>query len=107
MIAVLVAIFASLLLAIGTVLQKKGLGKGSWKQVIFNKYWLLGALFAVISFLLYLYSLNIEKISVIQPIMVTNVAIILLINKLVLKEKIEHTDFAGVFIIIIGVMLIS
>jgi drug/metabolite transporter (DMT)-like permease len=60
-----------------------------------------------ISTVLYVYALSKERLFIVYPIIATSYIWTLFLSKIVLKEPVQLTSWAGVFLILLGVSLIA
>ena len=108
-IAIVSAIAATLVGAFGSLYLKKGakhFNLNILKQLK-NKNFLLGVLFFIISTVLYLYALSLERLSIVYPIVSVNYIWAVLISIKFLGEKMNKHKWLGVILITLGVLMIG
>ena len=99
---------AIVLLGISLFLQKySNVHSKSWFRLFTNPKWISAALLAFVSFVVYMYVLGGERISVVQPLMSLSIVIAMILSAVFLKEKIKKMDGFAFLLIIIGLFLIG
>lgn len=82
-----------------------------WRQILLsifkNWIWVLGAIFSFIGWVLHFQALTIGDITIVQPLMNTQVVIIVLIGVAILKEKLLPSEWLGIFILLVGAVILS
>jgi len=100
--------FSVLLLGVSLFLQKYANVKTrGWVRLFTSPVWIVGVLFAIGSFVLYMMALGGGKLAIIQPLMSLAIVVAMGLAAVFLKEKIAKTDIIGFVVILIGLVLIS
>jgi uncharacterized membrane protein len=77
------------------------------RQLLTNYHLIIGLAVYAVSTVLYIYALSKGQLSILYPIIATSYIWTLLFSKIVLKETVTLTGWAGVFFILLGVTLIA
>ena len=93
-------IFSSFCVCIGQLFWKISIDKNLIYLLIGFLLYGIGALFMIVAY-------KYGELSILQPILSSNYIFTIIFGSIVLHEKILVKDFIGIFIIIIGVILIS
>ncbi len=124
---VLLALIASLLIGISKPIQKRGLDElppmaddwwidnggiefGKVKKVVgilLNRYFLIGIFLFFVGWLIYLTSMSIGQISVVQPMLAVGNFWTILLGLLWLNEKLDRFEYIGITITIAGIFLLN
>ena len=77
------------------------------KKILKSKRWLFGSLLGLASFALYLFSLNMEKVSIVQPIINVSIIFVTVLDAVFLKEKITKLEMLSIAFVLLGITLVS
>ena len=69
--------------------------------------WFLGGIAALTGFIIYTVALNIYDVSIIKPLVNTNLLFTFIFAAIVFKERLSSIDWVGVGILILGILLIA
>ncbi|HMF33192.1 MAG TPA: DMT family transporter, partial [Candidatus Lokiarchaeia archaeon] len=113
--AIYLTLIVSLMNAVGFCLQRKGQtlipAKYSGFKLIIESIktplWLVGFLFVVGKMPLYIYSISIGDLSVVQPINATAILFIVIIGIFWLKETLSKWEITGMVAIVVGTIVIG
>lgn len=120
--AVLLALVVAVLWGFGNVFQKHGMSssfpKISLKNVVrqivpvirtlfTNWLWLVGSLMMLVGAGLYLVALGYGDVTIVQPILCLTVAVSAVVGVVWLKEKVSIIEWFGIFMVLVGVVLVS
>ena len=102
--SVLVAFLFSLSITI-----QKGTIKKDTKiiKMLTNKKWLLGSFVGAIGFVLYIYELSIEKLIIVQPIVASTIVFAIILEVVLLKNKISKIEIIASLLAFVGIILIG
>jgi drug/metabolite transporter (DMT)-like permease len=105
----LLTALAAFIGSIGQLEFKKGADNLQFdiKLLLTNHHLIFAVGLYCISTVLYVYALNKERLFLVYPIIATSYIWTLLLSKIVLKEPVGLTSWAGVFLILLGVSLIA
>ena len=78
----------------------------AWR-LITTPIWLLGGVAAIIGFLVYTVALNTYDVSVVKPLVNTNLLFTFILAYLVFKEKLTSMEWSGIGILIAGLLFIA
>ncbi|UCE12904.1 MAG: EamA family transporter [Candidatus Heimdallarchaeota archaeon] len=106
---------------VSAVLSKKGIIKigglrveRSWKMLVvtFGKLlstpvWLSGAILGILGFLVYLITLQHFELSVVKPLVNTNLAFTFILAYIFFKERLKITEWVGISGIILGMIILG
>jgi len=102
-----VVVLCSVMGGIAQILLKKGSNQFAPEQLLHN-YWLFAGLALYgISFLLYIFMLRFEKVTILYPIISLSYIWVMMLAAIFLAEPITFKKMVGSLIIIGGVMLIA
>lgn len=119
---VIVTILSCVLFSVGTAMQKHGistsfpkitlreLGKRGGEILLAlgkNWLWTVGVIFWFFGWVLHFQALGMGHISLVQPLMNSQIFVVVLIGVLILKEKIVPYEWLGVGILVGGAVLLS
>ena len=100
MIGIFFAFLSAIISGISSFLQKISLKKiNNWKQAIKSSKWLFSVSLVFISFYIFLFALKFERLVIIQPISYTSLFIIIILEVMVLKEKLNKYEILSVIFI--------
>ena len=107
MFAVVLMIVATLVGAIGSLYLKKGSGKFTLNpfQQLKNLPLVLGLFLSIISVVMYLFVLRIDKLSIIYPLTAFTYIWIAIFSVVFLGEKMNKNKVIGIALIILGIFL--
>lgn len=97
---ILLMLFSSICVCVGQLLWKLSKTKGMWIMLIGFAFYGVGALVMMVAY-------KYGKVSVLQPMLSLNYVLSIILAAYVLKEPITLVKCIGVFVIIIGVLLIA
>lgn len=117
--ALVIMLFYGVLSGSSAILLKKGiLNIGGtevtnfWKEIIptfisliKEKIWLIGAIFSLTGFLIYFIALNFFELSIVKPLVNTNLLFTFLLSAFYLKERMQISEWVGLVILIVGLLL--
>ena len=106
-IAILIVFIGSILSAIGALLLKKSSLNLSIKAIFKNKHLIMGLFFYSILTILFIYALKLEKLSLLFPLASITYIWVILLSSLILKEHITKFRMAGIFLIIMGIVIMG
>ncbi len=115
------AVLSAFLFGVGNLLQKKGLTQLPVLKIrdflknfihvianlIKNFYWLTGMIIGVLAWFIYVEALTMGDLIVVKPIINLNLGVIVFLSVLFLKEKLKKYETPLIFLIILGVLLLS
>lgn len=119
---IIITLLSCVIFSVGSAMQKHGMVtsfpklSGSkilkeWKQILIsifkNWIWVAGAVLSFIGWGLHFQALGIGDISIVQPLMNTQVLIIVLIGVAILKEKLLGMEWLGILILLGGAIALS
>jgi len=78
----------------------------AWR-LIKNRVWLCGGIAAIIGFLVYTVALNVYDVSVVKPLVNTNLLFTFIFAYLIFKEKLSYKEWFGIIILISGLLFIA
>jgi uncharacterized membrane protein len=108
MIGILLILLYAIVNSLGIFLQKIGLQKvRSWKDVIKSYKWVLGSLFFIPAYFLYVLALKYEKLSVVQTVGNFSILFLVILEIIFLKEKIKRHEFFALTLFFLGILLIG
>jgi drug/metabolite transporter (DMT)-like permease len=84
----------------------RDIGSAAWR-LITTPIWMLGGIIAIIGFLLYTVALNSYDVSVVKPLVNTNLLFTFAFAYFVFKEKLTRTEWCGVVILIAGLFFVA
>ncbi|MFX1506908.1 MAG: EamA family transporter [Promethearchaeota archaeon] len=84
----------------------RDVGPAAWR-LIRTPIWLLGGVAAIIGFLIYTVALNTYDVSVVKPLVNTNLLFTFILAYLVFKEKLTNIEWFGIGVLIAGLLLIA
>ncbi len=113
--AIVLTLIVAVMNAIGFVLQRKGLtlipAKFSGLKLIIESIktpaWLIGFLFVVGKMPLYIYSISIGSLSVIQPFNATAILFLVIFGIFYLRESLSKWEIVGIIALTIGTIVIG
>ncbi|HLC55347.1 MAG TPA: EamA family transporter [Candidatus Nanoarchaeia archaeon] len=107
--AVLLALGASVIGALGAVFLKRGASKTtfSYRKIYRNRSVGLGVILYGFSLLIFVFALRFENVSLLYPMVATAYIWIGLFSKWFLKEKMNSWKWIGVLMIVLGIVLIG
>ena len=76
-------------------------------SLIKNKKWILGLVSTIVGWLLFVKATNIGEISLIEPLMSAGDLFLILLAVLFLKERLTKAEWLGVFITVLGAIMLS
>jgi len=107
MIGEILALISSVLNALGTVIQKKGIEKAKRMRRVFkSRTWILGIVLSAVSFVIYFIALNFQRLSIVQPIVNSFLVFVPIFSYFILGEKISKTQAISILIILLGITLL-
>lgn len=107
MIDILLALLAAFLIGVSLFLQKSGVKKTFFKLFSSPK-WLLGTSLSAVSFFIYLYALRIGgRLIIIQPLVNVSVIFLVLLEIVILKNKIKKYEVLSLILFFIGIILLQ
>lgn len=77
------------------------------RRLITTPVWLLGGIAAIIGFIIYTVALNAYDLSVVKPLVNTNLLFIFIFAYLIFKEKLTPIEWLGVCVLIVGTLLMA
>lgn len=106
---------------VSAVLSKKGIIKigglrveRSWKifvqtfiKLLSTPVWLIGAILGILGFLVYLVALQHFELSVVKPLVNTNLAFTFILAYIFFKERLRMTEWVGIIGIILGMIFLG
>ena len=108
MIGIVLEIISAVVSGIGIFLQKLGLEKvKSWKDILKSYKWILGYSLFIPSLILYMIALKYERLSIIQPLSNLSIIVLVILEIMVLKEKIKKQEIFALILFFIGILLIG
>ncbi len=113
--------FYGILGGVSAVLSKKGIiqigglrVERSWKtflqtflKLLSTPVWLTGAILGIIGFCVYLIALQHFELSVVKPLVNTNLAFTFILAYIIFKERLKLTEWMGIFGIIMGMIFLG
>ncbi|MFX1282661.1 MAG: EamA family transporter [Promethearchaeota archaeon] len=113
--------FYGILGGVSAVLSKKGIiqigglrVERSWKiflqtflKLLSTPVWLTGAILGIFGFCVYLIALQHFELSIVKPLVNTNLAFTFILAYIVFKERLKLTEWLGIFGIIMGMILLG
>ena len=107
---IILSVAASILFGISVAMQKYGMAsmkKFSLKKMAKNGKWVLSIAIGIAGIILYLASLNMADLSLVQPISSLTFVIPVISGILFFKEKLRGVQWALLALVIIGIILVS
>ncbi|MEK6852950.1 MAG: EamA family transporter [Nanoarchaeota archaeon] len=106
--SILTVIFATIIGAFGAIFLKKASANFALKfSFLFNRNFLLGILFYSISTTIYLVALKFGELSILFPTVSTIYIWVSIFSQKFLNERMNKLKWLGIFIIILGVVLLA
>ncbi len=113
--------FYGILGGVSAVLSKKGIiqigglkVERSWKiflqtflKLLSTPVWLTGAILGIIGFCVYLLALQHFELSIVKPLVNTNLAFTFILAYIIFKERLKLTEWMGILGIIIGMIFLG
>lgn len=84
----------------------RDVGPAAWR-LITTPVWMLGGIAAIIGFLIYTVALNIYDLSVVKPLVNTNLLFTFIFAYIVFKEKLSSLEWFGIGVLIIGLFFVA
>ncbi len=84
----------------------RDVGPAAW-TLITTPIWLFGGIIALIGFLIYTVALNAYDVSVVKPLVNTNLLFTFIFAYIIFKEKLTRVEWAGIGILVVGLFLIA
>ncbi len=84
----------------------RDIGPAAWR-LITTPVWMLGGIAAIIGFLIYTVALNTYNVSVVKPLVNTNLVFTFVFAYIIFKEKLTRTEWCGVVILIAGLFFVA
>ncbi len=84
----------------------RDIGSAAW-SLITTPIWFLGGIAAIIGFIIYTVALNTYDVSVVKPLVNTNLLFTFIFSALIFKEKLTRVEWLGVCVLITGILLIA
>lgn len=78
----------------------------AWR-LITTPVWLMGGIVAITGFIIYTVALNVYDVSVVKPLVNTNLLFTFLFAYIIFKERLTRIEWGGIGILIIGILLFS
>lgn len=97
---------AALLIGIGLLMQKRGLERGL-KAALRSPIWLAGTVVGLGGFGLYILTLNIERVAIIQPMVSLSLLFVALAEIFMLGEKATLKEIGAICMFLTGILLIA
>ncbi|MFX0014935.1 MAG: EamA family transporter [Candidatus Hermodarchaeota archaeon] len=84
----------------------RDIGPAAW-HLLTTPVWLLGGIAALIGFVIYTVALNAYDVSVVKPLVNTNLLFTFIFAYFIFKEKLTNIEWLGVCILIAGILMIA
>lgn len=84
----------------------RDVGPAAW-NLLTTPIWLFGGIIAVVGFLIYTVALNAYDVSVVKPLVNTNLLFTFIFAYIIFKEKLSRVEWVGIGILVIGLFLIA
>jgi uncharacterized membrane protein len=103
---ILLALVSGIIVGVSVFLQKLGVDESNdlFSQIKSFK-WLLGAVLAGCSFIIYLWAVSLDRISLIQPIMNISLIVILFLEYAIMKIEFHKYSIIAIILFFIGIIL--
>ena len=107
--SILAVILSSYFIAIGSVYLKKGSESLSFnfREILKNEDFLIGSSMHLLSGLIFLVALRFNEVSILYPLSATSYALVAIMSRKYLDEKVGKFNWYGIVLITIGVILIG
>jgi uncharacterized membrane protein len=104
---IIITVFAAFIGAVGQIEIKKGSYQMSFNlnELLGNSHLIIGLFFYAVCTLIYVYALSFGEVSVLYPILATSYIWVGLLASVFLGERFVPINWAGMFLIIVGVTL--
>lgn len=103
---IIFALFAPIFTGLGMVLQRRAHIKFSLRSVFKSKLWLGGIVLDVVGFSMYSLALSLERIAIVQPLLVFSLAVTAIVERLLRQSKNTILDYFAIFLVIVGIVLV-
>ncbi len=84
----------------------RDIGPAAW-HLITTPIWFLGGIAAIIGFIIYTVALSAYDVSVVKPLVNTNLFFTFIFAHLIFKEKLRQVEWLGVCVLVAGIFLIA
>ncbi|MFX1285516.1 MAG: EamA family transporter [Promethearchaeota archaeon] len=84
----------------------RDIGPAAWR-LITTPIWFIGGIAAIIGFVIYTVALNAYDVSVVKPLVNTNLLFTFIFAHFIFKEKLSKVEWLGVGVLITGILLIA
>ena len=105
MLDIVLALLAAFMSSVSSLLQKSGLKKA--RYMFFSSRWMLGTLILVLSFFLYVLSLKIGQLIIIQTLLNSSILFIVILEIIFFKSKIKRYEILSMTLFFLGIILIE
>ena len=109
LIALIIALLTAITGSFGAIYLKKGSASFNLSilSILRNKNLITGGLLYLISLIVFIFALKLEKVSLLYPIVATAYIWVSLLSIFMLKEHMSKLKWIGIFFIVLGVSLIG
>lgn len=107
LVSVAMVLAGTLVGSVGALVLKKGVGRYTFLQFLFSRYFIGGTFLYALSTVLYFLALRQEQLSVVYPLVSTAYIWTTILAALYLNEKITRWKIISLAGIIVGIILIS
>ena len=100
------ALFAPIFTGLGMVLQRRAHIKFSLRNVFKSRLWLGGIMLDVLGFFMYSLALSLERISIVQPLLVFSLAVTAIVERLLRQTRNTFLDYFAILLVLVGIVLV-